>query len=134
MSNSIEDNQLQKLFGWWNVEVSSPSQGTFPALVTFTSDGSVIASESPLPFEGSGHGNWLSRGDGEVGYTFVALFGSQEGNNTGKLKVVGTLRLDAEEEGWHGPWKIDANDESGQERFADRGRLTLRRIRVEELD
>jgi hypothetical protein len=122
------------LIGSWTAEIDSPNQGAFPALVTFTSDGSLIASESPNPFEGTGHGSWLSRGDGEVGYTFVALFGSQEGKNTGKLKVVGTLQLDGGTDSWHGPWKIDVFDESGQVRFTDGGRLKLTRIIVEALD
>ena len=64
----------------------------------------------------------------------MALFGSQEGKNTGKLKVVGTLQLDGETDSWHGPWKIDVFDESGQVRFTDGGTLNLTRIMVEALD
>ena len=57
MNNASADNQLEKLPGSWTAEINSPNQGAFPALVTFTSDGSLIASESPLPFEGTGHGS-----------------------------------------------------------------------------
>lgn len=124
----------EKLLGSWNVAVTTPNQGTFPALLTFTADGSVIADESPLPFETSGHGNWVMRDDGEVTLTFVALLGSQEGKNTGKIKVVGTLQFDGDTAGWSGRFKIDLFDASGQVTFTDRGTHTLTRIAVEALD
>ena len=124
----------EKLLGSWNVAVSTPQQGTFPALLTFTADGSVIGAESPNPFESSGHGNWVSRASDQVAYTLVALFGSQEGKNTGKLKVVGTLQYDTGTASWQGPFKIEVVDASGQVSFADRGTFNLTRIAVEPLD
>ena len=51
----VMSNQ-EKLVGSWNVAVTTPHQGSFPALLTFTADGSVIGTESPNPFESSGHG------------------------------------------------------------------------------
>jgi hypothetical protein len=128
------NKRSEKLLGSWNVAVTTPSQGTFPALLTFTADGSVIADESPSPFESSGQGNWIRSDHGEVAYTFVALYGSQEGKNTGKLKVVGTLRSDASKDSWSGPFKIDIFDASGQVIFTDRGTFRLTRIAVESLD
>jgi hypothetical protein len=115
------DNRSDKLHGSWNVVVTTPSQGAFPALMTFTGDGSVITDESPAPFESTGHGNWINRGQGVVGYTFVALYGSEQGANTGKLKVTGTLRYDEGAAGWRGPFKIDIFDAGGQMVFTDRG-------------
>jgi len=93
-----------------------------------------MADESPNPFESSGHGNWIRKDHGEVAYTFVALFGSQEGKNTGKLKVVGTLRSDASKDSWSGPFKIDVFDASGQVIFTDQGTFSLTRIAVESID
>jgi hypothetical protein len=127
-------NNQEKLLGSWNVAVTTPNQGTFPALLTFIADGSVIGAESPNPFESSAHGSWVRNDQGEVGYTFLALFGSQEGKNTGKLKVVGTLQFDAGTANWSGPFKIDVFDASGQVIAADRGTVSLMRIAVEPLD
>jgi hypothetical protein len=127
------DNRSDKLHGSWNVEVATPGQGTFPALLTFTGDGGVIADESPAPFESTGHGNWVNRGHGEVAYTFVALYGSEQGANTGKLKVTGTLQHDEGADGWRGPFKIDIFDAGGQMVFTDRGTFSLTHIAVEPL-
>ena len=126
-----ENNQMEKLLGSWNADLTTPNQDTFPALLTFTSDGSVITAESPLQFESSGHGSWNSKSSGEVAYTFIALFGSEEGKNTGKLKVVGILNLDSGKENWSGPFKIDVFDANGQVIFTDNGTLSLSRIAVE---
>jgi hypothetical protein len=129
------DNRNEKLLGSWNVEVTTVAQGsTFPALLTFTADGSVIADEPPSPFETSGHGNWVKRGDHQVAYTFVSLIGSAEGPLSAKLKVVGTLTFDGQEHGWQGPFKIDVLDPDGTITFTDHGTFTLTRIEVESLD
>ena len=101
--------------------------------MTFTGDGSVITSESPNPFESSGHGNWVNGKHGEVAYTFIALFGSDQGVNTGKLRVVGTLQYDEGSDGWRGPFKIDIFDAGGQVTFTDRGTFSLTHIVVESL-
>jgi len=127
------NNRQEKLLGSWNVEAATPGQGTFPALLTFSADGSVIADESPNPFESSGHGNWDGREHGEIAYTFVALFGGQDGKNTGKLKVIGTLQFDARRDRWTGPFTIDVFDASGQVIFTDRGTFSLTRIAIESL-
>ena len=120
-----------KLVGSWTVEVTTPSQGTFPALLTFTADGSVLEDESPLPFESSGHGSWVSKGHDQVAYTFIALFGGDQGQNTGRFKVVGTLQFDGRKGGWSGPFKITGFDANGQEDFSDSGTSKLTRIQVE---
>ena len=130
-AQAAKNNQVEKLPGSWNADVTTPNQGAFPALLTFTSDGSVIAAESPLPFESSGQGNWINKSAGEVAYTFIALYGSEEGKNTGKLKVVGTLNLDSGKDSWSGPFKIDVFDADGQVVFTDNGTVSLTHIAVE---
>ena len=62
---------MEKLLGSWTADITTPNQGTFPALLTFTSDGIVMAAEYPLPFEGSGHGSWTTKSSGEVAYTLA---------------------------------------------------------------
>ena len=124
----------RSLYGSWNVVVTTEIQGsTFPALLTFTSDGGVIADETPSPFETSGHGNWVSIGRGQVAYTFVALIGNAEGALSVKLKVVGRLNLNSDKESWSGPFKIDVLDPNGQVTFTDHGTFSLTRIVVESL-
>jgi hypothetical protein len=134
-TQASEDDRGAKLVGAWNVEVTTVGQGTtFPALLTFGDDGTMIADEPPSPFETSGHGNWISTGRREVAYTFVALIGSAEGPLSAKLKVVGTLELDADKGTWSGPFKIDVFDPNGNVILSDHGTFSLTRIEVERLD
>jgi len=129
------NSRSEKLLGSWNVVVTTEVQGsTFPALLTFSRDGGMIADEPPSPFETSGHGNWVSAGRQEVAYTFVSLIGSAEGPLSAKLKVVGTLQYDAGNDSWSGPFKIDVFDAGGQVIFTDHGTFSLTRIAVEPLD
>jgi hypothetical protein len=129
------DNHQEKLLGSWNVEVTAVVQNvTFPALLTFTSDGNVIADEPPSPFETSGHGNWIKRGHREIAYTFVALVGSAEGPLTAKIKVVGTLQFDPSQGKWNGPFKADLTDPNGQPIFSEHGTFSLTRIAIERID
>ena len=128
-------NRSEKLLGSWNVVVTTEVQGiTFPALLTFSDDGGMIADEPPSPFETSGHGNWISAGRREVAYTFVSLIGSAEGSLSAKLKVVGTLQYDAGSGSWSGPFKINVLDANGQVSFTDHGTFSLTRIAVESLE
>jgi hypothetical protein len=129
------NNRAEKLLGSWNVVVTTEVQGTtFPALLTFSDDGGMIADEPPSPFETSGHGNWVSASRREAAYTFVSLIGSSEGPLSAKLKVVGTLQYDAANDSWSGPFKIDVLDANGQMIFTDRGTFSLTRIAIEPLD
>ena len=129
------NNRSEKLLGSWNVVVTTEVQGTtFPALLTFSDDGGMIADEPPIPFETSGHGNWVSAGRREAAYTFVSLIGSAEGPLSSKLKVVGTLQYDPGNDSWSGPFKIDVLDANGQVSFTDRGTFSLTRIAVESLN
>jgi hypothetical protein len=128
-------DRQEKLLGSWEVVVTTVGQGTtFPALLTFTDDGGMIADETPSPFETSGHGNWISTGRRDVAYTFVALIGSAEGPLSAKLKVVGTLRFNSANDSWSGPFKIDVIDPSGNLILSDQGTFSLTRIAVERLD
>jgi len=125
-----------ELVGSWHVAVSTPSQGTFPALITFGADRTVLSSESPGPFESAGHGNWINCDDGagSVAFTLVALLGSQESKPNGRLKVTSVIQPTPDRKGWHGPFKVEGFDASGQVTFTDRGSFQLTRIAVESID
>lgn len=121
----------QSPVGAWLVEVTMPGQAAFPGLLTFNSDGTLMATESPSPFESTGHGSWQMKDGGAVACTFVALFGSAEGKNTGQIKAVGMLHHDGARVGWTGPFKIRMVDSAGQVTFAESSTFTLTRIAVE---
>lgn len=127
-------NRLKQLSGSWSVEATTPTQGAFPVLLTFTSDGTVIGDETPAAFETSAHGNWISTGPRQAAYTFVAFIGNAEGKLSSRIKVVGTLEFDVKTDRWSGPFHVRLLDPSGQETFSDRGTFSGTRIAVETLD
>ncbi len=128
-------DRTENIFGSWSVDVTTQTQGTqFPALLTFTGDGSVLADEPPVPGETTGHGNWVRGSHGQVKFTFVALYADPAGAYAGKLKVAGTLQREAGNDTWSGPFKITVFDADSQVAFVDTGTFELTRIAVESLD
>ncbi|MEN3334945.1 MAG: hypothetical protein V7641_4310 [Blastocatellia bacterium] len=119
--------------GSWSVNGDTAAQGEFKALITFNSDGTMIADE-PSAFETAGHGTWIFKGGSEVGYTFIVLIGSPSNEFSGTIKVVGTLRLAGGDNIWSGPFKVEVKDPGGNVVFSDTGTLTGTRIQVEPLD
>ena len=128
------DQGIDRLPGAWHAEITPSGQGAFPALFTFTSDGALIGSEPPGPFESPAHGNWVRHGR-DVAYTFFVLFGGPQGlgQSTGSAKVVGTLHFNAGTGGWSGPFRIQVFTPSGVPVFSNTGTLELTRIEVESL-
>ena len=126
---------MDNLLGSWNAEVVVKIQAaTFPALLTFSPGGGLIADEPPGPGETSGHGNWVSTGESEIRFTFVSLFSGEGGAYAGKLKVVGTLKFDASSQTWSGPFKIDGVDAKDVATFSDTGTFDLTRIEIRSLE
>ena len=119
--------------GSWEVAGETPAQGQFRALITFTSDGSLIANE-PSAFETAGHGSWTTTEANQVAYTFVAFIGSATGEFSGSIKVVGTLQVDATQAKWSGPFRVDVSDPNGNLVFTDSGTLSGSRIQIESLN
>jgi hypothetical protein len=127
--------RLEELIGSWHAETTVLKQGaTFPALLTFTGDGIVIADEPPSPFETSGHGNWVVTSPQAASFTFLALIGSKEGPLSATIKVVGTLQYDANTDTWNGPFKVQVVDADGKEVLADTGTFKATRIAIEKID
>ena len=122
----------KNLAGSWAVTGQTALQGTFYALMTFNSDGTVIADE-PSAYETAGHGAWQEIGHGQIGYTFVALIGSSTGAFTGSIKVVGTLQLDSNHRGWTGPFRVEVFDPNGTLVFSDNGTFKGSPVKVEAL-
>lgn len=133
-SNLKAQGKITKaLPGSWEVVGETPSQGQFKALITFTSDGSIIANE-PSAFETAGHGSWNTVEPSQVAYTFLTLIGSATGEFSGSIKVVGTLQIDATQVKWSGPFRVDVFDPNGNAVFTDSGTLTGTRIQIEPLN
>lgn len=128
-----QSKKVKGLVGSWNVQIETPVQGTFPALLSFFSDGIMIGDEANSD-ETSAYGNWVSTGGRGVAYTFTSLIGTPQGVANGSLKVVGTLEYDAGQDTWTGPFKIEVYDTSGNVIFSDRGTLTGTRIQIETLN
>jgi hypothetical protein len=129
------ESRQSRLFGSWEAVVTTEVQGTtFPALLTFSSDGGMLADETPSPFETTGHGNWVSAGRREAAFTFVSIIGNADGALEVKLKVVGKLQYDDDSDTWSGPFSIDVIDPDGQVVLTDRGTFSLTRIAVEQLN
>ena len=81
-AQSGESNRLHKLTGAWSVETTVEiQQATFPTLMTFTSDGIVLADEPPNPSETTGHGNWVATGPRSAAFTFRVLLGGGLGGD-----------------------------------------------------
>jgi len=130
-----ERHGVEQLPGSWNVQIlPQGASAPLPGLFTFTREGAMITSESPGPFESSGHGSWVGRGR-EAAFTFFALVGSPAGGgqNTLKFKVIGTLEADAATGGWRGDFVIEVLDPANNLLATNFGTLELTRIAVEPL-
>jgi len=131
-SQANAEGQLKKLVGAWQIQATAEGQGiTFPGLVTFTSDGVVLADEPPSPFETTAHGAWIATGPRTAAFTFLTLVGSQAGPLSLTYKVAGTLEYDAGADTWQGPFTIQIRDDKGNEVAADHGKFSGARIAVE---
>jgi hypothetical protein len=134
LADNDPPRRLRRLVGAWDVIPTVVIQNTvFPALLTFTSDGIVLADEPPSPFETTGHGNWVSTGRRSAAFTFMALIGSAEGPLSLRLKVVGELELDEDGESWSGPFRIHILDPGGNAVLVDTGTFTATRVAIERL-
>ena len=119
--------------GAWLVQGSAvKANSTFPALMTFTSDGIVFADEAPEPLESSGHGSWEQTGPNEAAYTFVFLIGNTDRSNWMQATVSGDLQYIGDDDRWIGPFTFRQADREGNEVAADTGLMSGARIRARE--
>lgn len=94
------------------------------ALVTFSSDGTVVVSNRPPePADGTptaspvvqslGHGAWVATGEATVDVVVVFLQTDPAGTDLGVRFVSGSLTLDADGSAWSGSFDITVADASG---------------------
>ncbi len=103
----------------------------FPALLTFTGDGIVLADEPPLLYETTGHGAWTAAGKSGADFTFVSLVGSESGALSATMRVAGSLKYDAAADTWQGTFTYLFTDAGGAEVAVDEGTMDAVRIGVE---
>ena len=134
-SNDLQPDakgKLAGLVGSWLVTTTVVKQdATFPSLLTFTSDGIVLADETPSLYETTGHGAWETIGKDRANFTFVAFIGSESGALSVTLKVLGSLVYDADADTWQGPFTIRITDADGAEVLVDDGTFDATRITIE---
>lgn len=120
--------------GAWEAVFSTKLQGDSPGLLTFASDGTVLADEPGGAFETTGHGNWKRIGPRTFAFTFIAYIGSANSQLTAKIKVSGVVTLSRNQRSFDGHFKVDVFDPKGNKIFADNGTLAGKRIGIEEID
>src|SRR5262249_23509173 len=107
-----------RLVGSWHAAILPAPGVSLPALLMFTSDGTMIATESPGPFESVGIGTWVPRGH-DAAFTFHALIGSAADNgiNTGRQRINGLLQFDAATDSWSGSADVLVSNAAGTVSF-----------------
>jgi len=133
-ASKVDDkSHLAKLVGAWKVEATSLHHSPIQTLMVFSSDGNITGARPPSPFETPAFGSWVSTGPQTAAYTFLAVFGNDKGDFTGKIKVSGTVHYDAATDSWQGPNQAVFTDASGSTVFTDTGTLSGTRIAIEPL-
>ena len=130
------NHRLDRLAGAWFGPGTGGGQ-SFPGLITFSVDGSVLASAQPLGFlaETPAHGKWVCTGPNQAAYTFVALFSNLDGSFAGTSKTVGKLQYDPPTDTWGGTFQFYVFDADGNEFMGYSGIISdATRIAVEILD
>jgi len=127
----------QDLGGSWIFTVTPEGMPPVTDLITFTTDGAMMASlnDPTLTHASTGHGAWVANGDGSVGFTFMRFVNipGPEGNFTATVKVRGTITLNETSDELSGPFEFDVFDPSGNKLFTAGGTFEATRIGVEPL-
>jgi hypothetical protein len=98
-----------RIAGTWNVEVTPDGESTFPAIVTFTSDGSVVATEADAPT--TGQGAWKRVDDDRYAFAFTSFIFSPTGEPGGHVVVRSVVTLDGN--ALSGPFAFTVYDAAG---------------------
>ncbi len=115
-----------RIVGTWNVEVTPDGESTFPAIVTFTSDGSVIETEAGSPT--TGQGAWRGVGDDRYAFAFTSFIVSPTGEPGGHVVVRSVVTLHGDTA--NGRFTLTVYDAAGEVLQSGSGTATATRYDV----
>jgi hypothetical protein len=115
-----------RIAGTWNVEVTPDGESTFPAILTFTSDGSVIETEAASPT--TGQGAWRRVGEDRYALAFTSFIVSPTGEPGGHVVVRSVVTLDGD--AISGPFTFTVYDAAGEVLQSGSGSATATRYDV----
>lgn len=127
---TITANGKNDVIGSWIVDVTTGGGVSFKALLTFTSDGGLLESETGA-FSSTAHGTWERAGGHTFALTFMALLSSDlDGTFAGTVRVSSTVRISGDEYIDPG-FTVKVFDPDGNQVFSGGGTAHGRRILVE---
>ncbi len=125
------DSEPKALFGSWEVEVSTPQQGTILTLLTCLVDDVWRAQQANPFWPSTDHRNGVSGALGEITCSGEVCLRNQTGQPAGQLKVLGALQFHPATLSWQGSFQLDLVDTDGQVHFVEQGTCRSRRVEQE---
>ncbi|HXF41591.1 MAG TPA: hypothetical protein VN687_17875 [Blastocatellia bacterium] len=123
-------NGKNDVIGSWIVDVTAGGGVSFKALLTFTSDGGLLESETGA-FSSRAHGTWERAGGHTFAFRFIALLSSDlDGTFAGTVSVSSTIRISGDEYIDPG-FTVKVFDPHGNQVFSGGGTAHGTRILVE---
>jgi methionine-rich copper-binding protein CopC len=116
----------QQIVGTWLA-----SDGTNSVLAAFSSDGTVITSESGVPQLGPSLGSWAGTGEREVSATWLRFRVDGEGRANGTVKTRSRIQLNAALDACVAEMRVDEFDLAGAPVTSTRATFHGRRIAAE---
>jgi hypothetical protein len=135
-AQTAQKSDPEQLQGSYTVTVSLDGvPGEFKGFVTYTSDGTAVANEV-VPFAPpldnatftEDHGGWVSLGAGRFAVTFIKFACIKQ---TFVASVRSRAIVESDEKGFHGRFRLDILDPSGQVLFSGTGNIQGERIVVD---
>jgi hypothetical protein len=131
------------LTGSWLVTYDVPAFFVpIPVLLSFTGDGIILETDSPMPtpFGGNigtlvlsnGHGSWKPTGKQQFAYTYRKILYDANGASFGLARTNGAVTLNKEGTELQAKVAIQFTDNHGQVVFSAQGTVTGQRIEVQE--
>lgn len=124
-------SEAKALFGSWEVEVSTPQQGTMLTLLTCLVDEVWRAQQAHPLWQSTDYSNCVGSTWGEVTYRCEVCVRHQTGQPAGQLKVIGALQFHPATLSWQGPFQLDLVAADGQVHLVEHGTFRSRRVEQE---
>ncbi|MBI3951390.1 MAG: hypothetical protein HY314_13145 [Acidobacteria bacterium] len=123
------------LEGSWIATVTpTGGQAPFKALLTFTTDGGLIQTDTSPEFETPGHGEWVRTGDRQFTIGFVNLLFDDQGEFGGTKEIRENITLNDTSDEYTGVSRVDFFDANGNLIRSTSARTQGTRIHVEPLE